>query len=52
MSPDLITHSFKREVVYKNTSEFKGALLKDLKNLFPEDESPFFSGFGNRENVF
>ena len=38
MSPDVL--------LYKSTAEFKGELLKDIKNLFPGD-SPFFAGFGN-----
>ena len=28
---------------------FKIAALRNIKSLFPEDEDPFYSGFGNRD---
>lgn len=49
LSPDQIVSSLNREVVYKKADEFKGALLKDLQRVFPENSNPIFAGFGNRD---
>ncbi|KAL4503202.1 hypothetical protein ABPG72_000808 [Tetrahymena utriculariae] len=49
LSPDQIISSLNREVVYKKADEFKGALLKDLRRVFPEQVIPIFAGFGNRD---
>ena len=49
MSPDGLFTSFKREVIEKKPHLLKIPLLTELKNLFPDDEQPFFAGFGNRE---
>ena len=49
MSPDGIFTSFKREVIEKKPHLLKIPMLTELKNLFPEEEKPFFAGFGNRE---
>ena len=49
MSPDGLFTSFKREVIEKKPHLLKIPMLTELKNLFPEEEKPFFAGFGNRE---
>ena len=49
MSPDGLFTSFKREVIEKKPHLLKIPMLTELQNLFPEEEKPFFAGFGNRE---
>lgn len=49
MSPDRLFTAINREVIRRRPHEFKIACLKDLKNIFPQTENPFFSGFGNRQ---
>ena len=49
MSPDGLFTSFKREVIEKQPHLLKIPMLTELKNLFPQDATPFFAGFGNRE---
>lgn len=49
MSPDRLMHSFKREVIDRKPQLFKIAALLNIKNLFREDQSPFYAGFGNRD---
>lgn len=42
-------HSFKREIIDRKPQLFKIAALLNIKNLFKENHSPFYAGFGNRE---
>ncbi len=51
LSPDGLITSFKREVIDRRPQEFKIASLTEIKNLFGNDASPFYSGFGNRSTV-
>ena len=51
MSPDRLLPSFKREVIDKKPEIFKIQALKDIRNIFDQDNS-MFAGFGNRESVF
>ena len=51
MSPDGLVSSFKREVIDKTPQMLKIACLTEIRNLFPKDYNPFFSGFGNRATV-
>lgn len=48
MSPDGLISSFKREVIDRTPQRFKIECLTSILNLFPADESPYFSGFGNK----
>ncbi|CAI2381834.1 unnamed protein product [Moneuplotes crassus] len=49
MSPDRLMHSFKREIIDRKPQLFKIAALLNIKNLFKDNHSPFYAGFGNRE---
>lgn len=49
MSPDRLLRSFNREVILRKPHIFKIACLKNIVKLFPDDQAPFFCGFGNRE---
>lgn len=49
MSPDRLMHSFKREVIDRKPQLFKIAALLNIKNLFKDNQSPFYAGFGNRD---
>ena len=49
MSPDRLMISFKREVIDRKPQLFKIAALLNIKNLFKEDQCPFYAGFGNRD---
>ncbi|KAJ1822267.1 lipin Ned1 [Coemansia sp. RSA 2599] len=48
LSPDRLFTSFHREVIMKRPQEFKMACLRDIRNLFGDQQSPFYAGFGNR----
>lgn len=48
-SPDRLFDSFKREVILRQPHVFKGAVLRDIRNLFPPHYNPFYCGFGNRD---
>lgn len=51
LSPERLFAAFKREIIIGNPEEFKIAALRDIQNLFIEDETsanPFYAGFGNR----
>ena len=48
MSPDRLFTAINREMIRKKPQEFKIACLKDIKNIFPNNKNPFYSGFGNR----
>ena len=49
MSPDGLFTSFKREVIERKPHLLKIPVLSEFKNLFPQNTTPFFAGFGNRE---
>lgn len=49
MSPDRLMISFKREVIDRKPQLFKIAALLNIKNLFKEEQCPFYAGFGNRD---
>ena len=42
---------FHREVIEKKPEEFKISCLKDIGALFPQNNTPFYAGFGNKVNV-
>ncbi|KAJ1883285.1 lipin Ned1 [Coemansia sp. RSA 1722] len=48
LSPDRLFTSFHREVIMKRPQEFKMACLRDIRNLFGDQLTPFYAGFGNR----
>ena len=49
MSPDGLFTSLKREVIERKPHLLKIPVLSEIKNLFPQNTTPFFAGFGNRE---
>jgi phosphatidate phosphatase LPIN len=49
LSPDRLIRSFKREVIHRQPQMFKIAALKNIRNLFPDEFNPFYTGFGNRD---
>ena len=49
MSPDRLMRSFNREIILKKPQVFKIACLRNIRNLFPKEVSPFYGGFGNRD---
>uniref|UniRef100_A0A7S3ABA7 phosphatidate phosphatase n=4 Tax=Rhodosorus marinus TaxID=101924 RepID=A0A7S3ABA7_9RHOD len=48
MSPDRMIRSITREVILRRPHEFKIAVLREIRLLFPPDFNPFYAGFGNR----
>lgn len=52
MSPDGLFDSFTREVIEKQPQELKINFLTQILNLFPDDELPFYCGFGNKNSDF
>jgi len=48
LSPDRTFESTYREMIIKKPHIFKIECLKQVKNLFPEMQDPFYAGFGNR----
>ncbi|KAJ2867897.1 lipin Ned1, partial [Coemansia asiatica] len=48
LSPDRLFTSFHREVIMRRPQEFKMACLRDIRNLFGDQQNPFYAGFGNR----
>lgn len=48
MSPDRTIAALRREVYLRKPEVFKMACLRDIKNLFGPDRTPFYAGFGNR----
>ena len=51
LSPDGLSTSIKREVIDRTPQNFKISCLLEILNLFPDDENPFYAGFGNRLSV-
>lgn len=48
LSPDGLFSSLKREVIDRIPQILKINILTEIKNLFPQNNFPFFAGFGNR----
>jgi len=48
MSPDRTVAALRREIYLRKPEVFKMACLRDIKNLFGPNRSPFSAGFGNR----
>ncbi|KAG4439888.1 hypothetical protein IFR05_004612 [Cadophora sp. M221] len=48
MSPDRTIAALRRELYIRKPEVFKMACLRDIKNLFGPDRTPFSAGFGNR----
>jgi len=48
MSPDRTIASLRREIYLRKPEVFKMACLRDIKNLFGPNRTPFYAGFGNR----
>lgn len=48
MSPDRTIAALRREIYLRKPEVFKMACLRDILNLFPPHENPFYAGFGNR----
>lgn len=50
LSPTSLISAFHREVIEKKPEEFKISCLKDIGALFPQTNTPFYAGFGNKVN--
>lgn len=48
MSPDRTIAALRRELYIRKPEVFKMACLRDIKNLYGPDRTPFSAGFGNR----
>lgn len=48
LSPDRTIAALRRELYIRKPEVFKMACLRDIKNLFPPNKTPFYAGFGNR----
>jgi len=48
LSPDRTMAALRREVYLRQPQVFKMATLRDIKNLYGADRTPFYAGFGNR----
>jgi len=48
MSPDRTVAALRRELYIRKPEVFKMACLRDIKNLYGPNRSPFVAGFGNR----
>jgi phosphatidate phosphatase LPIN len=48
MSPDRMIAALRRELYIRKPEVFKMACLRDIKNLFGPNRTPFYAGFGNR----
>ncbi len=51
LNPTSLVNAFHREVIEKKPEKFKIACLRDVQKLFPEEQNPFYAGYGNRVNV-
>ena len=52
LSPDRTSQSLYREIIIKKPHIFKIECLKTVRALFPENEEPFYAGFGNRDTDY
>lgn len=48
LSPDRTMAALRREVYLRKPHVFKMATLRDIRNLYGPDRTPFYAGFGNR----
>jgi phosphatidate phosphatase LPIN len=48
MSPDRTIAALRRELYIRKPEVFKMACLRDIKNLFGPNRTPFYAGFGNK----
>ncbi|ESZ97320.1 hypothetical protein SBOR_2283 [Sclerotinia borealis F-4128] len=48
LSPDRLLAALRREIYIRKPEVFKMACLRDIKNLFGPNRTPFYAGFGNR----
>lgn len=48
LSPDRTMAALRREIYLRQPQVFKMATLRDIRNLYGPDRTPFYAGFGNR----
>jgi len=48
LSPDRTFTALRREVYLRKPHVFKMSTLRDIRNLYGQDQTPFYAGFGNR----
>jgi phosphatidate phosphatase LPIN len=48
LSPDRTMAALRREIYLRKPHIFKMSTLRDIRNLYEMDRSPFYAGFGNR----
>ncbi|KEY65116.1 hypothetical protein S7711_04206 [Stachybotrys chartarum IBT 7711] len=48
LSPDRTMAALRREIYLRKPQVFKMATLRDIRNLYGPNETPFYAGFGNR----
>lgn len=48
LSPDRTMAALRREIYLRKPHIFKMSTLRDIKNLYGPDRTPFYAGFGNR----
>ncbi|KAM7209382.1 nuclear elongation and deformation protein 1 [Naviculisporaceae sp. PSN 640] len=48
LSPDRTFTALRREVYLRKPHVFKMSTLRDIRNLYGSDRTPFYAGFGNR----
>ncbi|CAF3586432.1 hypothetical protein SNK03_001004 [Fusarium graminearum] len=48
LSPDRTMAALRREVYLRKPHIFKMATLRDIRNLYGPDRTPFYAGYGNR----
>ncbi|KJZ71541.1 hypothetical protein HIM_09079 [Hirsutella minnesotensis 3608] len=48
LSPDRTMAALRREIYLRKPHIFKMATLRDIRNLYGNDRTPFYAGFGNR----
>jgi phosphatidate phosphatase LPIN len=48
LSPDRTMAALRREIYLRKPHVFKMATLRDIRNLYGPDKTPFYAGFGNR----
>lgn len=48
LSPDRTMAALRREIYLRKPHIFKMATLRDIRNLYGSDRTPFYAGFGNR----
>ncbi|KAM5378071.1 hypothetical protein ACJZ2D_004682 [Fusarium nematophilum] len=48
LSPDRTMAALRREIYLRKPHIFKMATLRDIRNLYGQDGTPFYAGYGNR----